>query len=122
MGVRVAATYYRAAKPRSWPSVTCCCWPTTPSGRPTVAAPPPMAPRRGCGPDIVANNLTAVAKTTGTFPDLSMRWTVPEGIDDLSGACTGHGLTYDDFMSSRFVRRRQIRDVPDDFIVAWPTR
>ena len=42
-------------------------------------------------PDIVMNNLTAVAKTTGTFPDLSMRWTVPEGVDDLSGAWTGHG-------------------------------
>ena len=68
------------------------------------------------------NNLTAVAKTTGTFPDLSMRWTVPEGVDDLSGAWTGHGFTCDDFMSSRIVRRRQIPDVPDDFVVAWPTR
>lgn len=68
------------------------------------------------------NNLTAVAMTTGTFPDLSMRWTVPEGVDDLPGARTGHALTYDDFMSSRFVRLRRIRDLPDDFVVAWPTR
>ncbi len=73
-------------------------------------------------PDIVMNNLTAVAKTTGTCPDLSMRWTVSEGADGPSGAWTGYGLTYDDFMSSRFVRRRQIPDVPDDFVVAWPTR
>ena len=32
-------------------------------------------------------------------------------IDELVGAYTEHGMTYDDFMSSRFVRLRRIRDL-----------
>ena len=33
------------------------------------------------------------------------------GIDELVGAYTEHGLTYDDFTSSRFVRLRRIREL-----------
>ena len=34
-----------------------------------------------------------------------------EGIDELAGAYTKYGLTYDDFTSSRFVRLRRIREL-----------
>jgi nucleoside-diphosphate-sugar epimerase len=51
------------------------------------------------------------AKLTDTFPDLKLRWTVRGGIDELAGAYREHGLTYEDFMSSRFVRLRRIREL-----------
>jgi hypothetical protein len=36
---------------------------------------------------------------------------VRDGVDELVGAYTEHGLTYDDFTSSRFVRLRRIREL-----------
>ena len=40
-----------------------------------------------------------------------MRWTVGEGIDELARAYTEQNLTYDDFVSSRFVRLRRIKEL-----------
>jgi hypothetical protein len=40
-----------------------------------------------------------------------LRWTVREGIDELVDAYAKYGLTYDDFLSSRFVRLRRIREL-----------
>ena len=34
-----------------------------------------------------------------------------DGVDELVGAYAGNGLTYDEFMSSRFVRLRRIREL-----------
>ena len=34
-----------------------------------------------------------------------------DGIEELAGAYTKYGLTYDDFTSSRFVRLRRIREL-----------
>ena len=34
-----------------------------------------------------------------------------DGVDELVRAYTEHGLTYDDFTSSRFVRLRRIREL-----------
>jgi nucleoside-diphosphate-sugar epimerase len=64
----------------------------------------------GAGPDL-RNYRVDFSKLTGTFPDLSLRWSVRDGIDELANAYTKYGLTYDDFLSSRFVRLRRIREL-----------
>ena len=64
----------------------------------------------GAGPDL-RNYRVDFSKLDETFPDLKLRWSVRKGIDELVGAYTEHGLTYDDFMSSRFVRLRRIREL-----------
>jgi nucleoside-diphosphate-sugar epimerase len=64
----------------------------------------------GAGPDL-RNYRVDFSKLAGTFPDLSLQWTVQKGIRELADAYTEHGLTYDDFMSSRFVRLRRIREL-----------
>ena len=62
------------------------------------------------GPDL-RNYRVDFAKLTGTFPGLRLRWNVRDGIDELVGAYAKHGLTYEDFLSSRFVRLRRIREL-----------
>jgi nucleoside-diphosphate-sugar epimerase len=64
----------------------------------------------GAGPDM-RNYRVDFSKLNETFPDLQLRWCVRDGIDELVGAYTEHGMTYDDFTSSRFVRLRRIRDL-----------
>ena len=64
----------------------------------------------GAGPDL-RNYRVDFSKLTGTFPGLRLRWTVREGVDELAGAYTKYGLTHDDFVSSRFVRLRRIREL-----------
>jgi hypothetical protein len=36
---------------------------------------------------------------------------VRDGVNELVGAYASHGLTYDDFVSARFVRLRRIREL-----------
>jgi nucleoside-diphosphate-sugar epimerase len=64
----------------------------------------------GAGPD-VRNYRVDFAKLQATFPDLKLRWTVPDGIAELAGAYARYGLTHDDFLSARFVRLRRIREL-----------
>jgi nucleoside-diphosphate-sugar epimerase len=64
----------------------------------------------GAGPDL-RNYRVDFSKLAETFPDLRLRWTVRGGIDELAGAYARYGLTYDDFLSSRFVRLRRIREL-----------
>ena len=64
----------------------------------------------GAGPDL-RNYRVDFSKLAGTFPDLSLRWSVREGVDELAGAYAKYGLTYEDFVSSRFVRLRRIREL-----------
>jgi nucleoside-diphosphate-sugar epimerase len=64
----------------------------------------------GAGPDL-RDYRVDFSKLAETFPDLSLRWSVREGISELIGAYAKYGLTYDDFMSSRFVRLRRIREL-----------
>ena len=64
----------------------------------------------GAGPDL-RNYRVDFAKLNDTFPDLKLRWSVRDGIDELARAYTEHGMTYDDFTSSRFVRLRRIREL-----------
>jgi nucleoside-diphosphate-sugar epimerase len=62
------------------------------------------------GPDL-RNYRVDFSKLAETLPDLSLRWRVREGIDELADAYLKYGLTYDDFLSSRFVRLRRIREL-----------
>jgi hypothetical protein len=50
-------------------------------------------------------------KLEDTFPELGLRWTVGDGIAELLASYTKHGLTYEDFTSSRFVRLRRIKEL-----------
>jgi len=62
------------------------------------------------GPDL-RNYRVDFSKLAATFPDLGLRWRVQDGVNELAGAYAKHGLTYDDFMSARFVRLRRIREL-----------
>jgi hypothetical protein len=64
----------------------------------------------GAGPDL-RNYRVDFAKLQETFPDLKLRWSVREGIDELVDAYARYGLTFGDFMASRFVRLRRIREL-----------
>jgi len=62
------------------------------------------------GPDL-RNYRVDFSKLAETFPDLNLRWRVRDGVDELVDAYAKHGLTYDDFISARFVRLRRIREL-----------
>ena len=70
----------------------------------------------GAGPDL-RNYQVDFAKLTDTFPELKLRWSVREGIDELVGAYREHGLSYQDFTSSRYVRLRRIKELRSAGIV-----
>jgi nucleoside-diphosphate-sugar epimerase len=70
----------------------------------------------GAGPDL-RNYRVDFSKLESTFPDLRLRWTVRDGIDELVRAYTEYGLTYADYTSSRYVRLRRIRQLLDAGIV-----
>ena len=62
------------------------------------------------GPDL-RNYRVDFSKLAGTFPSLELHWRVGDGVNELVGAYARHGLTYDDFISARFVRLRRIREL-----------
>ena len=64
----------------------------------------------GAGPDL-RNYRVDFSKLNATFPELRLRWSVRDGIEELVRAYTAYGLTYDDFTSSRFVRLRRINEL-----------
>ncbi len=64
----------------------------------------------GAGPDL-RNYRVDFSKLNETFPDLQLGWGVRDGVDELVGAYTEHGMTYDDFTSPRYVRLRRIREL-----------
>ena len=64
----------------------------------------------GAGPDL-RNYRVDFSKLNETFPALKLCWGMREGVDELIAAYTEYGLTSDDFMSSRFVRLRRIREL-----------
>ncbi len=66
----------------------------------------------GAGPDL-RNYRVDFSKLADTFPRLDLRWTASLGITELLSAYTRHGLSYDDFNSSRYVRVRRIRELLD---------
>ena len=62
------------------------------------------------GPDL-RNYRVDFAKLADTFPELQLKWSVRDGVDELIAAYIKYGLTYDDFVSSRFFRLRRIREL-----------
>jgi nucleoside-diphosphate-sugar epimerase len=64
----------------------------------------------GAGPDL-RNYRVDFSKLMETFPDLRLRWDVQAGIDQLKKAYGDNDFTYDDFVSSRFVRLRRISEL-----------
>ena len=68
-----------------------------------------VSPAYVAGPDL-CNYRADFSTLEENFPELSLRWSVG-GIEQLICAYIKHGLTYDDFRSSRFVRLRRIRQL-----------
>ncbi len=64
----------------------------------------------GAGPDL-RNYRVDFSKLEQTFPDLRLQWDVRAGVDELVGAYTEHNFSYEDFVSSRFVRLRRISEL-----------
>ena len=64
----------------------------------------------GAGPDI-RNYRVDFSKLHETFPRLALSWDVQAGIDELVCAYRKNDFTHDDFVSSRFVRLRRIREL-----------
>jgi nucleoside-diphosphate-sugar epimerase len=64
----------------------------------------------GAGPDL-RNYRVDFSKLNETFPGLELGWHVPDGVNQLVDAYVQHGLTYQEFLSSRFVRLRRIREL-----------
>jgi nucleoside-diphosphate-sugar epimerase len=64
----------------------------------------------GAGPDL-RNYRADFSKLNDTFPALRLQWSVRDGIKELLAAYAEHGLTHDDFTSSRFVRLRRINEL-----------
>ena len=70
----------------------------------------------GAGPDL-RNYRVDFSKLESTFPDLDLRWSVQDGVAELAGAYVENGFSYDDFVSSRFVRLRRISELLSDGLV-----
>lgn len=64
----------------------------------------------GAGPDL-RDYQVDFAKLEETFPDLKLRWTVRDGVEELAAAYAEHGLTYEEFTSARFIRLRRIEQL-----------
>ncbi len=62
------------------------------------------------GPDL-RNYRVDFSKLTETFPDLTLRWNVPAGVDELVRAYTDYNFSHDDFVSSTYVRLRRINEL-----------
>ncbi len=62
------------------------------------------------GPDL-RNYRVDFSKLTTTFPDLSLCWSVPAGVDQLVRAYADFHFSHDDFVSSSYVRLRRIREL-----------
>ena len=68
------------------------------------------------GPDL-RDYQVDFSKLSDTFPGLTLRWTVRDGIDELIASYTKYGLTFEDFTSSRFTRLRRVRELMADGVI-----
>jgi len=64
----------------------------------------------GAGPDL-RDYRVDFSKLHESFPALSLRWSVKQGIDELVSAYAEHGMSADDFSSSRYTRLRRIEEL-----------
>jgi nucleoside-diphosphate-sugar epimerase len=63
---------------------------------------------QGAGPD-TRDYRVSFEKIRQMLPNWKPRWTVPQGIEELYAAYKKHGLTLDEFESSRYIRLKHIR-------------
>jgi nucleoside-diphosphate-sugar epimerase len=66
----------------------------------------------GAGPDTRTYRVS-FEKVGRELPGFAPQWTVQRGIEELLGAYDAHGLTIEDFLSSRFQRIMRIRELLD---------
>ena len=66
----------------------------------------------GAGPDTRTYRVS-FEKVAAQLPGFEPRWTVQRGIEELLDAYATHGLTIEDFLSSRFQRIMRIRELLD---------
>ena len=66
----------------------------------------------GAGPDL-RDYRVDFAKLRETFPELRLGMTVAAGIEELAAAYEDHGLTAEEFASSRFTRLKRILELLD---------
>jgi nucleoside-diphosphate-sugar epimerase len=64
----------------------------------------------GAGPDL-RNYRVDFSKLGDTFPDLTLEWTVGDGVNELVSAYQRHGLTLEEFQSPAFIRLRRIQQL-----------
>ena len=64
----------------------------------------------GAGPDL-RDYRVDFSKLQACFPDLGLKWSVAQGIHELVTAYTQHGMSADDFASSRYTRLRRIEEL-----------
>jgi len=62
------------------------------------------------GPDL-RNYRVDFSKLAATFPQLTLRWSVSAGVDELVRAYGIYDFSHDDFVSSSYVRLRRIREL-----------
>jgi nucleoside-diphosphate-sugar epimerase len=62
------------------------------------------------GPDL-RNYRVDFSKLIDTFPQLDLRWSVSDGVDELVRDYTDFSFSHDDFVSSTYVRLRRIREL-----------
>jgi nucleoside-diphosphate-sugar epimerase len=70
----------------------------------------------GAGPDR-RDYRVDFAKLRETFPKLQLGMTVADGVQELVGAYTAHGMTAEEFGSSRFTRLRRITELLEDGMI-----
>jgi hypothetical protein len=70
----------------------------------------------GAGPDL-RDYRVDFAKLRETFPELRLGMTVADGVAELVTAYTDHGLTAEEFGSSRFTRLKRIRELLDAGVI-----
>jgi len=64
----------------------------------------------GAGPD-KRNYRVTCEKICTELPEYQPQWTVPRGVEELYEAYKRHGLTYDEFVSSRYLRIKHVREL-----------
>ena len=68
----------------------------------------PTAPARTSAPTACRS-----PRSSAGLPGFEPQWTVQRGIEELLDAYRAHGLTIEDFLSSRFQRIMRIRELLD---------
>ena len=80
----------------------------------------------GAGPDPRCYRVDC-RKLAATLPDFKPQWTVRRGIEELYAAYQRHGLTYEEFVGSKYIRLKHIKKLQNEGRLAetirWqPTR